>query len=132
LNRNRRPTAIAAPRRLHLEEYPLTPRLLALQRVGGIEAECRRFSLGECSVLLGRGPNGWHLSIAHPTRYPTWDEVVEARYRLVPAAEMAMVLPKLADYVNLHENCFHLWECAVPVEWGGVRIGLARPEDGMP
>ena len=52
---------------------------------------------------------GWHISIAHPDRYPTWDEISECRYRLVPGTvTMAMILPPRNQYVNLHENCFHL------------------------
>lgn len=62
-------------------------------------------------VFVGREPQGWHLSISHPMRYPTWDEIVDARYALVPNdVTMAMLLPPKEQYVNLHENCFHLHE----------------------
>lgn len=55
--------------------------------------------------------NGWHLSISHPTRYPTWEEIRDARYELLPdACTMGMLLPPKAEYVNLHPNCFHLHE----------------------
>lgn len=41
------------------------------------------------------------LSVAHPDRYPTWDEMVWVRYKLCsPDADMAMILPKLAEYEN--------------------------------
>jgi hypothetical protein len=120
------PTALSHPRRLPLTEHPLTERDRAIQRAGGFEPQCRRFTLGECSVILGRGPQGWHLSIAHEKRYPTWDEIVEARYRLVPSgSEMAMILPTLDTWINEHPNCFHLWECVTPGDWGAVRIGGA-------
>jgi len=53
----------------------------------------------------------WHLSISHQTRYPTWDEVADARYELVPdQVTMAMLLPPKADYLNVHPHCFHLWQ----------------------
>lgn len=53
----------------------------------------------------------WHLSIAHPSRLPSWQEVHDARYTLIPdEAVMAMVLPPKAEYVNIHEFCFHLYE----------------------
>jgi hypothetical protein len=64
------------------------------------------------SPIIG-GDDGfrWHLSMSHPSRYPTWDELKEARYRLLPdEIYMAQLLPPKADYVNLHENCFHLHE----------------------
>jgi len=54
---------------------------------------------------------GHHLSIAHDDRYPTWDEVRDIRYLLVPAEHaMAMLLPPPDQYVNVHENCFQLIE----------------------
>ena len=61
---------------------------------------------------------GWHLSISHqvfqdgrskPGRYPTWDEIKDARYRFTPSdIEMCMILPRPSDFVNVHETCFHL------------------------
>ena len=81
----------------------------------------RAFLLGECSVIVAREPAGrggeylWHLSIAHPERYPSWDEIHDARYRLVPdSVTMGMLLPPRAEYVNVHPNCFHLWEVEDP------------------
>jgi hypothetical protein len=76
---------------------------------------------GHLSVLVGPEPEGFHLSISHrtndhppvPGRYPTWDEIVEARYEFCPAAmTMAMLLPPKEEYVNVHETTFHLWEMA--------------------
>ena len=53
----------------------------------------------------------WHLSISCRDRYPTWDEIKEARYRLIPNnVTMAMLLPPKEQYVNIHPNCFHLHE----------------------
>jgi len=74
------------------------------------------FALGECKVLVSGDVErhrlgGWHLSISHPDRYPTWDEIYAARYQLLPInATFVMYLPPPSEYVNVHENCFHLWE----------------------
>jgi hypothetical protein len=75
------------------------------------------FKWGDVSVLIAQepvGPNGalrWHLSISVPYRYPTWDEIKAARYDLLPHdISMAMILPPPTEYVNVHENCFHLHE----------------------
>ena len=55
----------------------------------------------------------WHLSIAHRRRYPTWDEIADARYEFVPNdVMMAMLLPPMEQYVNLNEHVFHLWQIA--------------------
>jgi hypothetical protein len=77
-------------------------------------------------VIVGREPIGpagavqWHMSIsstwvechrATPDRYPTWDEVAEARERYLPdELTFAMILPPRSEYVNLHATTFHLHE----------------------
>ncbi len=90
----------------------------------GLRAYQREVEDGHLSVLVGLEPEHpggpkWHLSISHRTnthppqagRYPTWDEISEARYRFVPdKATMAMLLPPRDKYVNVHETCFHLFE----------------------
>ncbi|HEY5787677.1 MAG TPA: hypothetical protein VIT65_23175 [Microlunatus sp.] len=60
--------------------------------------------------------SGFHLSISHqvqgqPGRYPGWDEIIEARERFTPdSMSLVMHLPTRAEYVNLHNTTFHLWE----------------------
>jgi hypothetical protein len=97
---------------------------LLVDQCPGIRAHQRDLEDGHLTVLAGREPEHpggpkWHLSISHrtseatpqPGRYPTWDEIKEARYRFVPdGVTMAMLLPPKAEYVNVHETCFHLWE----------------------
>lgn len=78
-----------------------------------LEPGTRRFRYGECTVLISRDPytDQWHLSISHADRDPTWQEISGARYVLIPdEVTMVQVLPPRADYTNLHEHCFHLWE----------------------
>lgn len=57
-----------------------------------------------------------HLSISHKDRYPSWDEIVETKTVIMGDIDVMMILPKAIDYVNISENCFHLWE--TPKEWG--------------
>lgn len=94
----------------------------------GNRAYQREVGDGHLSVFVGREPttvaNGdrlllWHLSISHrtndqppqPGRYPTWDEIREARERFIPdEVTVAMFLPPKAEYVNVHSTTFHLWE----------------------
>lgn len=52
-----------------------------------------------------------HLSVSRADRYPTWDELTEARYRFFEEeTEVVQFLPPRSEYVNLHPNCFHLWQ----------------------
>jgi hypothetical protein len=74
---------------------------------------------GGCSVIVSRDAGRWHVSISHRHRYPTWDEIADARYALVPDdVTMAMLLPPSSEYVNAHDFCFHLWEIDDPREIG--------------
>lgn len=64
-------------------------------------------------AIVGTHPKTkrWHLSVAHPERDPSWAELSDARYKLVPdSAWMVMILPPQAHYVNVHQHCFHLHE----------------------
>lgn len=83
----------------------------------GIEEEVWRRNVGDgrLTVIVGLEPEGWHLSIdftdhrGHPSRYPRWDEIAEARYRFVPdEVTMAMILPPSSEFVDVHASTFHL------------------------
>jgi hypothetical protein len=79
-----------------------------------LEPGARCFRSSHLMALVSQIPL-WHLSISHPHRYPTWNEIFDARYRLIPdEAMMAMILPPKASYVNIHESCFHLHELTDP------------------
>jgi hypothetical protein len=77
----------------------------------------RKTGDGQLAVILGNEPQGWHMSISfadhrgQASRYPTWDEIADARYRLAPAdIDMVMHLPPAGDYVAVHDTTFHLHE----------------------
>jgi hypothetical protein len=72
---------------------------------------------GTLVACVSEEPQGWHLSISyrdrrgHLTRYPTWDEIVNARDAFLPDdVDFVMHLPKAGEYVALHDTCFHLHE----------------------
>lgn len=68
---------------------------------------------GDLSVCVGTPEvkGSWHISISHPYRYPTWDEIYTARYDFLPAEiNAAIILPRKSEYVNIHPNCFHVHE----------------------
>jgi hypothetical protein len=65
----------------------------------------------DCKILCGCESVGWHMSISHPYRYPTWDEIKQVRYELMPKdLDIGMILPVEDDYINIHNFCFHLFE----------------------
>lgn len=76
------------------------------------------YKLGECKVIVSgefeRASHGWHFSISHPTRYPTWEEQKQARYELIPdEVYMVSFMPPRKEFVNRHPNCFHWWELSM-------------------
>ena len=80
------------------------------------------FEKGPCRVLVAQEGGRWHLSISCPDRYPSWDEIADARYKLLADdVDMAFILPPLRDYINLHPFVFNLWQVvdtALPIERG--------------
>lgn len=56
-----------------------------------------------------------HISISHFTRYPNWDELLDFKEQLLGDIDAMLVMPKKADYVNLHKTTFHIWQ--TPTEW---------------
>jgi len=102
-----------------LIELEVPAGLKTMAEKGEVEKDIRRFSYGYCQILVGRSKYGWHLSISHPYRLPEWDECKFARYNLVPdEANMALLMPPKAEYINVHGFCLHLWE--VPKEIGKI------------
>jgi hypothetical protein len=58
-----------------------------------------------------------HVSISYASRDPSWEDIKQVRSAFFPDdVDTMMLLPKAADYVNLHEHAFHVWQ--TPVEWG--------------
>jgi hypothetical protein len=99
--------------------------LAALDRDAGLEnvRGFKTFVMGACTVLLAReraGKDGeflWHMSISHPERHPTWDEIKAARYWLLSNGLcFGILLPPPEYYVNIEaqDHVFHLWEITDP------------------
>lgn len=85
------------------------------------------YSMGECTVFVSREPQArdgtylWHLSISSVDRYPTWDEIKAARYRLLPQELcFCMFLPPpdlyadVSGMVGQTSMVFHVWEVDDP------------------
>lgn len=90
-------------------EWPESMKSMARQTGSRLVTCCRVNGWLLCFVTVEAGL--WHLSVSHPRRYPTWDEIKALRYALLPAEKtFAILLPPMDQYVNLHPNCFHLHE----------------------
>ena len=65
------------------------------------------------SVERERDGKLWlHVSLAHQSRMPSWDELRRVKSWLMgPDARAIQVLPPESEYVNLHPFCLHLWQC---------------------
>ncbi len=88
------------------------------------------YTMGECNVILSgaeeRDVIGWHFSISHPSRNPTWEEQRDFRYSEIPNdVYMVSIMPPKEEYVNLHPRCFH-WHEASP-KFFDVKTGRPKP-----
>lgn len=100
-----------ADRRRELREVPIPRNVARL-----LEPGTRGYVMGRCRILCSRQRVGWHLSISRDDRLPSWEEVRDARYELIPdAVTMALLLPPRAEYVNVHEHCLQMYE--IPAEY---------------
>lgn len=80
-----------------------------------LQPETIKYKMGVCNILLSPpcGNLGWHMSISTGYRDPTWKEIRDAWYSLVPNADKrngAMFFPPKDEYVNIHKYCFHIHE----------------------
>jgi hypothetical protein len=88
---------------------------------GALHAEA--WSIGECTIMVGRerlkGEYRWHLSIAHPSRYPTYDEMKAAIFGIPSLAQVTLaqvIAPgRTGPWVNIHPTCLHWVEIHDPI-----------------
>lgn len=90
---------------------------MALKKEGSIFVKLYKFRNLHIILSLDPTQHGTllHMSISSETKYPSWDDITEAKDKLMGDIDVMMILTKKIDYVNLHKNCFHLWE--TPKEW---------------
>ena len=62
------------------------------------------------NIVVNNEEGKWHLS-ASANHTLGYYEIKELRYKFMPNdMEVAQIFPPREEFVNLHENCFHLWE----------------------
>lgn len=77
----------------------------------------RGFRMGELQILFEpvQGPPHAHLSVAHPSRYPTWEEILRARTAPGgPSPNLWAWVPKPEAEDKMNSRTIHLY--ALPPE----------------
>lgn len=80
--------------------------------IGGSTEGVFRVPCGsEFLLVIASVGGGWdHVSVSHPTRVPTWDEMERIKRLFFRADETAMQLHvPPAEHINRCGNCLHLW-----------------------
>lgn len=101
-------------------QIPLTGRKLPpgwQERVSGVDGSAwynskRKLAvIGSISVEADGKP--WlHLSLSHPKRMPTYDDLVYLKKHWAGEdRKCIMVMPPKSEHVNIHPFCLHLWCC---------------------
>lgn len=97
--------------KLHIQDIPWPDAVVKLQAATGCKLVRCCVANGWLTCLVTIDAGLFHMSVSHPRRYPTWDELKALRYTLLPDAKtFAILFPPMAQYVNLHPNCFHFHE----------------------
>ena len=77
--------------------------------------DIRCFVKGPLRAIISKDLGRWHMSISCSDRHPTWEEIKQARYDLLPDdIFMVQILPPKKYFVNVHPHTFHLWELREP------------------
>lgn len=65
------------------------------------------------SCCIERDGRAWvHLSVSRRDRVPNWDEMVRIKEIFLGKESLAVqVFPPRSEWVNLHPNCLHLYQC---------------------
>ena len=96
---------------IEIKDQPWPQEMVIMSKAAGSQLVrcCMINGWLRCFVCIEAGL--WHLSVSHPRRYPTWDELEAIRYAVLPDEKtFAILFPPMSQYVNVHPNCFHLHE----------------------
>lgn len=79
---------------------------------------CRAFinSVSKIRIIFSiehhaNGLNWVHVTTSHRNRLPSWEELVYTKEIFIGNVWVYQVLPPKEHYMNISENCLHLWHC---------------------
>ncbi|HJA81276.1 MAG TPA: hypothetical protein H9776_05930 [Candidatus Mediterraneibacter intestinipullorum] len=77
----------------------------------GMSGMLHMTGLKNCTIIASWA-GGWeHVSVCPSNRVPTWNEMCQIKDMFWDDDEVVMQLhPAKSNYVNLMENCLHLWK----------------------
>lgn len=66
-------------------------------------------------IFINKENGLWHLSVA--AKYPLgYYEIKQLRYLFMPNnMQVAQIFPPREEFVNIHENCYHLFELGIKI-----------------
>lgn len=71
------------------------------------------FRVGDMALIVSHSEEegGWHLSMSHKNKLPTYEEMKDFRYKFLPnGINVCEIFPPRERFVNIHKFCRHLWE----------------------
>lgn len=95
----------------HLDQYRVSAEVLGLYGYDTADTDGWMWQINALRVVASWG-GGWdHVSVSHPTRIPTWEEMAWVKDLFFLPEETAMQLhPPVSEYVNNHSRCLHIWK----------------------
>lgn len=97
------------------KEIMKNERLFGVHRLGILNHGFIKLTdAGTCSIVWCEDENGWeHVSISPKKQFkiPTWNDMCQVKEIFFNDDEEVLQLhPKKSQYVNIQENCLHLWK----------------------
>jgi hypothetical protein len=72
--------------------------------------QARAFRIGEVQIIAEPEAGGWHVSVSHPGRYPTWEELRAASGVVNGVSSMWAYMPLSGGPGPYASNVIHLFE----------------------
>jgi hypothetical protein len=79
---------------------------------------------------MGDGKKVEHISVSHknPKKMPDWDTLTKIKdLFFYPEEECVQFFPRHSQYVNMVENCLHIWR-PVDFDWDAMKFEVGAHE----
>lgn len=101
--------------------HAIRPMMRSQPGMTHVASAARNVHDGQLRAIVTIDLGLWHLSVSfidhkgRPSRYPTWDELADARYQLMPDdITVAMLMPPPGEFVAVHDSTFHIHQIEPP------------------